>query len=155
MASCAPKSLSSASSVDIGARKTLPEDPGRTRPELRVSATAAQTRMVSVARIRLDPRKSVRPFKGIFCTDISEFESYMPSQPVRSPPTFAGGPAKSARIGPIRRIGPSLRVPDRATKASFRLSVSEGHFWYLVFERCGCGVKNSNEHSRPLLYLGN
>jgi hypothetical protein len=37
MASCAPKSLSSASSVDIGARKTLPEDPGRTRPELRVS----------------------------------------------------------------------------------------------------------------------
>src|SRR6266540_1053712 len=84
MASCAPKSLSSASSVDIGARKTLPEDPGRTRPELRVSATAAQTRMVSVARIRLDPRKSVRPFKGIFCTDISEFESYMPSQAVLS-----------------------------------------------------------------------
>src|SRR5262249_59615637 len=31
-------------------------------------------------------RKSVRSFKGIFCHDISEFESYMPSQPVRSPP---------------------------------------------------------------------
>jgi hypothetical protein len=35
----------------------------------------AQTRVVSVARIRLDPRKSVRPFKGIICGDISEFES--------------------------------------------------------------------------------
>ena len=30
--------------------------------------------------------KSVRPFKGIFCVDVSEFESYMPSQAVRSPP---------------------------------------------------------------------
>src|SRR5262245_2686055 len=45
---------------------------------------AAQTRIVSVARIRLNSRKSVRPFKGIFCADISEFESHMPSQPVRS-----------------------------------------------------------------------
>jgi hypothetical protein len=26
----------------------------------------------------------VRPFKGIFCDDISEFESYMPSHAVRS-----------------------------------------------------------------------
>jgi hypothetical protein len=60
----------------------LPEDPGRTRPELRVSATAAQTRIVSVARIRLDSRKSVRPFKEIICGDISEFESYHLSQPV-------------------------------------------------------------------------
>ena len=39
--------------------------------------------MVSVAKIRLDPRKSVRLFKGIICDDISEFESHMPSQPVR------------------------------------------------------------------------
>jgi hypothetical protein len=29
-----------------------------------------------VARIRLDSRKSVRAFKGIFCDDISEFESF-------------------------------------------------------------------------------
>ena len=40
--------------------------------------------MVSVARIRLDFRKSVRPFKGMFCDDISEFESYMPSHAVQS-----------------------------------------------------------------------
>jgi hypothetical protein len=46
---------------------------------------AAQTRIISVARIGLDSRKSVRPFKGIICDDISEFESYMSSQPVRSP----------------------------------------------------------------------
>src|SRR5262249_49747583 len=38
--------------------------------------------MVSLARVRLDPRKSVRPFKGIFCDDISEFESSHPSQAV-------------------------------------------------------------------------
>jgi hypothetical protein len=38
--------------------------------------------MVSVAKIRLDPRKSVRLFKGIICDDISEFESHMPSHAV-------------------------------------------------------------------------
>ena len=53
------------------------------RAELRIPGAAAQTRMVSVAKIRLDPRKSVRLFKGIICDDISEFESHMPSQPVR------------------------------------------------------------------------
>ncbi len=37
---------------------------------------AAQTRIVSKARIRLDSRKSVRSFKGIICVDISEFESF-------------------------------------------------------------------------------
>jgi len=37
---------------------------------------AAQARMVSVVRIRLDSRKSPRPSKGIFCDGISEFESY-------------------------------------------------------------------------------
>ena len=45
---------------------------------------AARTRIVSAAAIRPDHGKSVRPFKGIFCHDISEFESYMPSQPVQS-----------------------------------------------------------------------
>jgi len=53
-------------------------------PELRIPNAAAQTRMVSVAKIRLDRRKSTRLFKGIICDDISEFESHMPSQPVQS-----------------------------------------------------------------------
>ena len=51
-------------------------------PELRITGIAAQTRMVSVARIRLVSRKSTRLFKGIICDDISEFESHMPSQTV-------------------------------------------------------------------------
>jgi hypothetical protein len=42
------------------------------RPELRTPRAAAQTRIVSVARIRLDFQKSARPFKGIICADISE-----------------------------------------------------------------------------------
>ncbi len=43
-----------------------------TRPELRIPNVAAHTGTVSGARIRLDSRKSVRAFKGIFCDDISE-----------------------------------------------------------------------------------
>ena len=53
-------------------------------PELRITGAAAQTRMVSVARIRLVSRKSPRLFKGIICDDISEFESHMPSHAVGS-----------------------------------------------------------------------
>jgi hypothetical protein len=66
-------------------RRTLAEDRDSTKPELRIPNAAAQTRIVSVARIRLNSRKSVRSFKGIICGDISEFESYMPSHAVWSP----------------------------------------------------------------------
>src|SRR2546428_5994956 len=52
--------------------------------ELRIANVAAQTRIVSVARIRLDSWKSVRSFKGIFYNDISEFESDHLSHAVRS-----------------------------------------------------------------------
>src|SRR6266566_4574817 len=58
-------------------------DPG-TGPRAAPPTVAAQTRIVSKARIRLDSRKSVRSFKGIICVDISEFESYMPSHAVGS-----------------------------------------------------------------------
>src|SRR5262249_16425559 len=58
--------------------------PAEPSPELRIPGAAAQTRVVSMAGIRLDSRKSVRSFKGIICDDISEFESHMPSQAVRS-----------------------------------------------------------------------
>jgi hypothetical protein len=51
-------------------------------PELRITAAAAQTRMVSVATIRLVSRKSTRLFKGIIYPDISEFESHVPSHAV-------------------------------------------------------------------------
>ena len=59
--------------------------------ELRIPGIAAQTRMVSVARIRLVSRKSTRLFKGIICIDISEFESYMPSHAVGSLPANMPG----------------------------------------------------------------
>src|SRR5436190_19108934 len=49
------------------------------KSELRPRNKAAQTRIVSKARIRLDSRKSLRRFKGIICDDISGFES--PLQP--------------------------------------------------------------------------
>jgi hypothetical protein len=45
---------------------------------------APQTGIVSLARIRLGSGESARAFKGIICDDISEFESYMTSQPVPS-----------------------------------------------------------------------
>src|SRR6266446_6231990 len=58
--------------------------------ELRIPGAAAQTRVVSVAKIRLGSWESARSFKGIICLDISEFESHMPSQAVGSPPAAPG-----------------------------------------------------------------
>src|SRR5262249_34438656 len=54
-------------------------------PELRIPNAASKNGKVSVARIRLDSWRSVGPFKEIICGDVSEFESYMASQPVLSP----------------------------------------------------------------------
>src|SRR5262245_12897901 len=63
--------------------RMLAEDPGRT--ELCIAGAAAQTRVVSMAGIRLGSWESARAFKGIICYDISEFESSHASQAVRSP----------------------------------------------------------------------
>jgi hypothetical protein len=96
-------------------RKTLAEDPGSTRPELRIPSGAAQTRIVSVARIRLDSWKSLRSFKGIICADISEFESHMPSHAVVSlSVTF--GPVVECPPGYLRVI--ALRSQTESAKDS-------------------------------------
>src|SRR5262245_56458443 len=58
--------------------------PAEPSPELRIPCAAAETRVVSMAVIRLDCRKSVQSFKGIIYDDISQFESFHPSQAVRS-----------------------------------------------------------------------
>jgi len=90
--------------------------PAEPSPEL-VPGAAAQTRMISVAKIRLDRRKSTRLFKGIICDDISEFESHMPSQAVWSP---------SGRIQDSRgRLRSSLRPRSRRGLhvSALRLSV--------------------------------
>ena len=64
-------------------RARLLKIPAEPSPELRIPGAAAQTRVVSLAGIRLASWESARAFKGIICDDVSEFESYMPSQPVR------------------------------------------------------------------------
>src|SRR5262249_24814061 len=87
--------------------------PAEPSPELRIPGAAAQTRVVSMAGIRLDSRKSVRSFKGIICVDISEFESHMPSQAVgslwRVYPVHAlcephGGPNSSGRACGLLKV---------------------------------------------------
>jgi hypothetical protein len=69
--------------ANVGVERLL-KIPGRTQPRLRIPGAAAQTRVVSLAGIRPGSWESARAFKGIICDDISEFESYMPSQAVRS-----------------------------------------------------------------------
>jgi len=64
-------SLPTARCVNVG--------PARPSP-----GAAGQTRVVSMAGIRLGSGESARAFKGIICDDISEFESHMPSHPVVS-----------------------------------------------------------------------
>ena len=81
-ANCAMVLLVAAAGSSLDQR--VREGAGCYGPELRITGAAAQTRMVSVARIRLGSCESARAFKGIICDDVSEFESYMPSQPVWS-----------------------------------------------------------------------
>jgi hypothetical protein len=62
--------------------KRLLKIPAEPSPELRIPGAAAQTRVVSMAGIRLGSGECARAFKGIICDDISEFESHMPSHAV-------------------------------------------------------------------------
>jgi hypothetical protein len=68
-------------------------------PRAAPPTVAAQTRIVSNARIRLDSRKSVRSFKGIICVDISEFES-LHAQPGSSVSLSGGEPGLRAFVFP-------------------------------------------------------
>jgi hypothetical protein len=116
----------------ISAQNTA-EDPGSTRPERHFPSGAAQTRIVSVARIRLDSRQSVRSFKGIICGDISEFESYMASHAVGSPPGRIQD-TSLARIAVERSRRPSIcaltprRTGNRARALNRRSSREHWHF---------------------------
>ena len=85
--------------------------PAEPSPELRIPAAAAQTRVVSMAGIRLGSWESARAFKGIICDDISEFESHMPSQAVG---LFASAqPAKPAAAQAERQAACSSSHFDR------------------------------------------
>src|SRR5262249_41563566 len=81
--------------ANVGAERLL-KIPAEPSPELRIPNAAAQTRVVSMAGIRLEPPKSTRLFKGIICDDISEFESSHASHAVRSL-WLIYGPSKNAR----------------------------------------------------------
>src|SRR5262249_32635026 len=60
--------------ANVRAERLL-KNPAEPSPELRIPGTAAQTRVVSMAGIRLGSWESSPAFKGIICDDISEFES--------------------------------------------------------------------------------
>jgi hypothetical protein len=90
-------------------------DPGA-RPELHLPSPAAQTRIVSVARIRLDSWKFVRPFKGIFCDDISEFESYHPSHAVG---LLASAPARDRHA---QQLNAGFGIAEMSQRSNFRRS---------------------------------
>src|SRR6266487_702864 len=64
------------------ARASIPAEILALGPSCVSLIAAAQTRIVSVAGIRLDSRESERLFKGIICDDVSEFESHMASHAV-------------------------------------------------------------------------
>jgi hypothetical protein len=66
----------------MSVQNALLKIPAEPSPELRIPGAAAQTRVVSLAAIRLGSWESARAFKGIICDDISEFESHMPSHAV-------------------------------------------------------------------------
>jgi len=87
-------------------------------PELRIPNAAIKNAKVSVARIRVHSWRSVRPFKEIICGDVSEFESYMPSQAVVADKPFCqnGNCRTSART--------SYRLDNR---------------------HCACGAKDTEE----------
>ena len=71
--------------ANVGVERLL-KIPAEPSPELRIPDAAAQTRVVSMAGIRLGSWESARAFKGIICDDISEFESSHASHAVRSLP---------------------------------------------------------------------
>jgi hypothetical protein len=81
--------------------------------------------------------QSERPFKGIFCDDVSEFESDHLSQPVRLQRVTYEGCLKSARHREVSQIRAGLRVRNLAMETPFPPPVSAGLFWCLVFEKRG------------------
>src|SRR5262245_12489165 len=58
--------------------RTLAEDPGRTQPRAAYPRLCSSNASGLHGRNSAGSPESVRPFKGIICDDISEFESHMP-----------------------------------------------------------------------------
>src|SRR5262249_21655141 len=99
-------------------------DAGR-RAQLRITGAAAQTRMVSVARIRLVSRKSPRLFKGIICDDISEFECSLSRRAGRRAQLRITGVAALTRLVSVARIRLVSRKSPRLFKGIICDDISE------------------------------
>ena len=110
--------------ANVGVERLL-KIPAEPSPELRIPRAAAQTRVVSVAGIRLRPWESARAFKGISCDDISE----LPRSPVSvghmlkheriSWSPFYGGDFLATNAGTSRNNNaPAKRFPFRKNLSS-------------------------------------
>jgi hypothetical protein len=71
---------------------------GGTRPELRLPPSQLERENLCGRKSAGSP-ESVRPFKAIFCDDISEFESSHPSQPVWSLYVMSDQPERAGTAG--------------------------------------------------------
>jgi hypothetical protein len=99
-----------------------------------------------VAKIRLDSRKSTRPFKGIICDDISEFESHMPSQTV-------GSQLRQGPRNPYEELIAAMVTKDlfRAARLSFSLISANAPATGLNVKRTMClpgGTETARKISR-------
>src|SRR6516165_4381316 len=99
--------------ANVGAERLL-KIPAEPSPELRIPRAAAQTRVVSVAGIRLRSWESARAFKGIIWDDISGFESSHASQAVPSLPANVGK-HRSNGVVPRSDLQPRRRLCRTAT----------------------------------------
>ena len=83
--------------------------------------------------LRLPPAKLSRKSNWVARGRIRQFESDMPSQPVRLQRDTYEDRSKTARHREVSQICLGLRVRNSAMEASCRPPVSEDHFWCLVF----------------------
>jgi hypothetical protein len=105
---------------------------GRTRSELHFLNAAAQTRVLSVARIRLDfPPICATLQKDILRNDVSKFESYMASQPVQSLRCYfpvCENRRHSRGLGYRARVSGRQFLESRSWIDDFAALVSARHF---------------------------
>src|SRR5437870_12662037 len=116
--------------------------------QLHLPNAAAQTRMVSMAGIRLRSWESARAFKGIICDDISQFESHMPSHAVGSL-WGDGDPKGSPQSGGRRKTG----VPNKVNSA--RVERALAHFTkQLRAPDCACATTAWLRRMAPKAHQG-
>jgi hypothetical protein len=113
------------------------------RPELPIPNAAAQTRIVSVARIRLDSWKSVRPFKEIFCDDI--FGSSSPTCPASQSSLCGHVRDVGKRALEVERCGRTRSSPSRAWCSSAGGGRKRANF----FEASAPGLPRDGRRWRP------